>query len=193
MAGNESTSTERRFPPAGVLLLAAASCWALATLWAYSQPVAVGSQTQMLWHYALPTLTLLWTIRLAWMVAVRKRRPYRQWTLLATPVLVVVTVLLVLGDAPFHVRWALSRTAFDQAVTAIRAGTAPEDFLHQDMGAYRIHAMSPRRQGDIFFTTRWNGISATGLVWHDAEQPERYEHYRLHHLAGNWYRFQYPD
>lgn len=146
----------------------------------------------MLWCYALPTLALLWSIRLAWMVAVRKRRHCRQWPLLATPVLVVVTVLLVFSDAPFHARWALSRTAFEQTVSTIRAGTAPEDFLHQNLGAYRIHAMSPRMQGDIFFTTWWNGMNATGLVWHDADQAEHYEYYRLHHLDGNWYRFEYP-
>lgn len=184
-------SSPRFWLPAGTVLFITALCWAAVTLWVHSQPEAAGNDAWLLWSYALPALGIVWIVRLLWSAAGRKRYRRQHWPLVAAPFLILLTALATAGDLPFKARWAFARPAFEEAVTSVHHGTSPTDFVGHNLRTYRIQAMSPNSDSNIFFTTQWNGVVAVGMVWSDEVNPEQqYEYYRLRHVAGNWYRFE---
>ncbi|MGS2615417.1 hypothetical protein ACVCAH_12960 [Micromonospora sp. LZ34] len=122
-------------------------------VWA-AHAVMAGGATVLLWAFsvpgfsvlvalaALPVLAvaaLLWTVGAQLSHSAGRTLP---WWLLVAPVMAVVTLALQVTRAPLHLRWELSRGAFESVVADLPEPTAATRFDRVEVparvGSYRI-------------------------------------------------------
>src|SRR5450631_597236 len=112
---------------------------ALALLWAFSVPgfmfpLAVSAA------FALAVCGLVWLIRL---VGCCVREGRASWWFALAPLGLAVTVGLLIARVPLHARWALSRPAFEAAVSHLPPEPSPSAYppdlaVPGTLGSYRI-------------------------------------------------------
>lgn len=106
---------------------------------------------------ALLVLALSWGVRVLTYAAYPDRRPRsRRWVLVA-PALALAVMTALVVDLPLRARWALSRSAFEDAADrAGRSGQAPEQLLGP-IGSYDVIAIEVV-DGAVFFHVLGGGL-----------------------------------
>ncbi|MFI5484278.1 MULTISPECIES: hypothetical protein [Micromonospora] len=145
-------------------------------VWA-AHAVMAGGAAVLLWAFSVPGFSvlvalaglavlgvaaLLWTVGAQLSHSAGRTWP---WWLLVAPVLAVVTLALLVTRAPLHVRWELSRGAFESVVADLPEPTAatrrdPVE-VPDRVGSYRIIRAYLVPGGVIFY-------EGTGAFFDDA-------------------------
>lgn len=141
----------------------------------------------------LVVAAVVWLVRLV--AFVRIQRTWSWWFALA-PVGGLLVLALVMTDAPFNARWAVSRGAFQATVADLPQAAAVTEWERVDvparLGAYRIDRAYRVPGGILFYEATGSGSADAGFAYLPAGpapslESGAFERPRFEHLGGAWY------
>ena len=119
--------------------------------------------------------------------------PRRTWAALAAiPVCGLLVAGLVVTEAPLHLRWAHSRSAFEAAVAELPADGSSGGTMPSRLGTYRVLAIERVGTGVYFFEADSGLFDDAGFAYlPDGPDPDAaagtFERLSVSDLSGNWY------
>lgn len=168
---------------------------AIAALYAFSFP-GIAFVVAILTTYVVVGAIVVWVLRLAGFLALRARGKASgrlRWFVLA-PVGGIVIAVILWADAPLRVRWALSRSAFENAATHVADG---DSGLKQRVpvgrvGLYRVTYAYKVEAGIIFYEETGSFLDDAGFAFlPGGPTPElangSFESPEFRSLGGGWY------
>lgn len=163
-------------------------------LWAFSVP-GVSVFVAMTGGAILAAAALLWTVAAQLSHSAGRTWP---WWLLIAPVMAVVTLALLIIRAPLHVRWELSRGAFEAVVADLPEATESTKFdrvkVPERVGSYRIITAYRVPGGVIFYEENGAFFDDAGFAYLPGG-PSRslhngsFESPAFSPLGDGWYRW----
>lgn len=182
------SSSRRRRVPAGVLLVALGTTWAVLTIDVASQPARLGME-DVIGGLLLALLAAAWLTRSAQVWLRRREVTGRWWPLAVVPVVVLAGAVRTSTSIPFDVRWSASRDDFSDAVTEIENGRPLESFAGTRLGRYRVVFVDRSHDGHLRFITHTDWVTYAGFT-HATSVPDESRGYFSYQplAASSWYR-----
>lgn len=160
--------------------------------WKASTPVPA-------WFAGMGTAALLVLAAVVWLArlgnAVLNRATFDRWWLVA-PIGGVLTLALLMTDAPLHARFSLADGELGQIARQVAAAPDPTAAAKElgdlgRVGTYRVSRVQAR-EGVVYFTLRTGDDflqSAGGVAYFvsSAARPEQTGEEGFEHLRGPWY------
>lgn len=150
--------------------------------------------------WLLPALGLWLAVGIVWLVRLISAIQRRSFTpsLVIAPLVVLVLVALFLSPLPLQARFALSRSAFEQAVRSLPENQAEGGSLGM-VGTYRISEWTRTGDGVLFYSASGTGlVDQAGFAYSPNGVPKAltnsddpgFEVLGWQDLGGGWYSWQ---
>ena len=161
------------------------------TLWAFSAPGGPSISVFLYLGLGWSCLGAYWLFRLVGALWVDGFQPvlskWRWWVL--PPIAALVTATLLVTDAPFRARFALSRSAMNSvAQEMVRDPTPP---YPGRVGLYPVRRVEAFDEGMRFLVTGAGFVDPAGFAYSpQGEPPNIGGEDRYWHLEGPWYQWE---
>ncbi len=161
--------------------------WFIAVVW-LSSDAGMGLGSILLLFFSGLFLTFLWVAQLIAHLRIRpKSSPERRLLVKLHPVLLGVALLFCLTQAPFYIRFYLSKSAL-----SVYATTLNEPFVSHQAKRVGLFVLreTEAREGNVRFITSQDGLmDDAGLVFAPNGAPERSRKCTYTHLSGPWWHW----